>query len=222
VNFLLKQCGLRRLQKGRLQRIARAVFDEIDLQYLRDSHPCHSTRSRAEMYRFVQESCIGDDAIDYLEFGVFKGQSLREWVALNKHRDSRFFGFDSFEGLPEDWRAGQGKGHFDVGGVFPHVPDPRVEFVRGWFQETLPGFTGRFSGRNRLVVHIDADLYSSTMLALIYLGPFMSKGTLLMFDEFYDREHEFKAMMDWQRISHKAFRVVVEMDNYGKVCMELL
>jgi hypothetical protein len=37
------------------------------------------------------------------------------------------------------------------------------------------------------------------MLTLVYLTPFMSSGTLLFFDEFFDGEHEFKAMMDWQR-----------------------
>lgn len=50
----------------------------------------------------------------------------------------------------------------------------------------------------------------------------MSKGTLLTFDEFYDRENEFKALMDWQKIYKKNFRIVAEMGNYGKICAELV
>jgi hypothetical protein len=50
----------------------------------------------------------------------------------------------------------------------------------------------------------------------------MSKGTLLIFDEFYDREHEFKALQDWQRIYRKQFRIVAEMHNYGRICAELV
>ena len=87
---------------------------------------------------------LADDApIDYLEFGVFQGESMRHWVTLNQHPDSRFYGFDSFEGLPEDWKRFDGqmvKAHFDVKGSVPDIDDPRVSFVRGWFQETVDEF----------------------------------------------------------------------------------
>jgi len=213
---------LRKLQGGKLQKFIRAVLDEIDLQHVRDAYPCRSFHDRAEMYRYVQESCINGEAIDYLEFGVYQGESVRQWLSLNQHKDSRFFGFDSFEGLPEDWRPGQAKGHFDVEGAIPRIDDPRVSFVKGWFENTIPPFVRGFSNKNRLLVHIDADLYGSAMLALVHFGPFMTKGTLLIFDEFYDREHEFKALMDWQKIYRKHFRIVAEIENYGKICAELL
>ena len=60
------------------------------------------------------------------------------------------------------------------------------------------------------------------MLALLYIGPFMTSGTLLMFDEFSDREHEFKALIDWQKIYRISFRVVAQVQNYGKVCAQLV
>jgi hypothetical protein len=221
-NFFIKGCGLRKLQGSELQRSIRAVLDEIDLQHLRDAYSCRSFGDRAEMYRAVHESSIRGDAVDYLEFGVYQGDSMRQWVSLNEHKDSRFFGFDSFEGLPEDWRAGQGKGHFDVRGVMPQIDDPRVKFVKGWFDNTIPPFARDFSTKNRLLLHVDCDLYGSAMLALVHFAPFMSAGTLLIFDEFYDRENEFKAFMDWQRIYRKSFRIIAEMENYGKICAELL
>jgi len=221
-NFFLKSCRLRKLQGGKLQRFTRALLDEIQLQNVRDAYPCHSFGDRAEMYRSVHEIRINGGALDYLEFGVFQGDSMRQWTGLNKHKDSRFFGFDSFEGLPEDWRAGQGRGHFDVRGAIPRIDDQRVKFVKGWFESTIPLFVRDFSTKNRLVLHIDSDLYCSAMLALVHFAPFMSKGTLLIFDEFYDRENEFKALMDWQRIYKRSFRIIAEMGNYGRICAELL
>jgi O-methyltransferase len=221
-NFVLTNCGFRKLHATKLQTFARTVLDEIDLQYLRDTNPCPSFRERGEMYRYVHDSFIKAEAVDYLEFGVFQGESLRQWVDLNNHTGSRFFGFDSFEGLPENWRSGQAKGCFNVGGAVPRIADQRVNFIKGWFEDTIPPFARDFSAKNRLVLHLDADLYASTMLALLYLNPFMSKRTLLIFDEFYDRNHEFKALMDWQRIHRRKFRVVAQMGNYGKICVELL
>jgi len=218
----IKGCGLRKLHNSKPQKLVRTVLDEIDLQHLRDAHPCASFRDRSEMFRFVQESCLKAEALDYLEFGVFQGESIRNWASLNDHADSRFFGFDSFEGLPDDWRAGQGKGHFNVRGEMPQIDDPRVKFVKGWFENTIPPFVRDFATKNRLVLHIDSDLYGSAMLALVHFAPFMSKGTLLIFDEFYDRDNEFKALMDWQRIYKKNFRVIAQMGDYGKICAELL
>jgi len=221
-NFFIKSCELRKLHNGKVQKLVRAVLDEIDLQHIRDIYPCPSFRDRTEMYRWVHESCIRGEAVDYLEFGVFKGDSMRQWATVNKNRSSRFFGFDSFEGLPEDWRAGQAQGHFDVGGTVPCIDDPRVKFVKGWFEDTVPPFVRCFTTTSRLLLHFDADLYRSTILPLVHFAPFMVKGTLLVFDEFYDRDNEFKALMDWQRISKRDFRIVAEMENYGRICAELV
>lgn len=221
-NFLLKSCGLRRLHDGKLVRLARSVFDEIDLQYLRDTHPCPCFENRAQMYEFIQKSCVGDLPIDYLEFGVFRGESLRIWLNLNRNPESRFFGFDSFEGLPEGWRSGQPRGHFDLCGAPPDIQDSRVTFVKGWFENTVPAFARQLTRKNRLILHLDCDLYSSAMVTLLYLTPFMTSGTLLIFDEFYDRENEYKALMDWQKISRKNFRIVAQMANFGKICAELI
>jgi O-methyltransferase len=220
-DFVIKGCGLRKLQNGKVQKFLRAFLDEIDLQHVRDSYPCRSLTERAEMYRYMHETYVKDAPIDYLEFGVFQGESLRQWTGLNKHAESRFFGFDSFEGLPENWRPAQGQGHFHVGGAVPQIDDARVQFVKGWFEDTVPKFAQTFSNKNRLVLHLDADLYGSSMIPLVHFTRFMSQGTILIFDEFYDRDHEFKALQDWQKIFRKQFRIVAEMQNYARVCVEL-
>jgi O-methyltransferase len=219
--FLIHDCGLRKLHDSKLQKVFRSVLDEIDLQHLRDSEPCRSFANRLEMWRDVQKRFIIDAAIDYLEFGVFEGESIQWWTRLNTHKSSRFFGFDSFEGLPQGWHGKKGKGYFDVCGRLPQVEDPRIKFVKRWFENTLPIFIRDFSVKNVLVVHIDCDLYGGAMLALVHLAPFMTKGTILIFDEFFDRENEFKAFTDWQRIYRKNIRIVGEVENYAQICIQL-
>jgi O-methyltransferase len=221
-NFLIKDCRLRKLHDSKPQKLIRGVLDEIDIQHIRDTYPCPSFQERGAMYRSMHELHLNGGALDYLEFGVFQGESMRQWVDLNKRKESRFFGFDSFEGLPEEWRDGHGKGYFDVRGAVPQIDDPRVQFIKGWFENTVPPFARDYLPKNRMLLHIDCDLYASAMVALVYFAPFMSKGTLLIFDEFYDRENEFKALMDWQRIFKKRYRLVAEMQNYGKICAEIV
>jgi hypothetical protein len=166
--------------------------------------------TREEMYAYTQNTLIGDLPIDYLEFGVYKGDSIRNWAGLNRDPRSRFVGFDSFEGLPEDWKGHQvtmPKGSFDTGGTIPVVDDTRVGFVKGYFQNTLPGFLKGFTPENRLVLHCDADLYSSTLYMLTNLDRIITPGTLLIFDEFSLVLHEFKAFIEYTRSFQRRYRV---------------
>jgi len=221
-NALINGCGLWRLHDSLAQKLIRSVLDEIDVQHLKNTQPCPAFDDRQGMYEYLNANIVKAEAIEYLEFGVFRGESIRAWMSLNQNRDSRFYGFDSFEGLPETWREGQGPGHFHVGGIPPQVEDSRVQFIKGWFDDTVPPFFRTFSSRRRLVVHLDADLYSSTMVALTHLGPFLAAGSLLIFDEFYDRDHEFKAFRDFIRMSRKEYRIICQTEHYGKACIEVL
>ena len=92
--------------------------------------------------------------VSYLEFGVYKGESLRQWTGLLRDRQTRFFGFDSFEGLPENWVLSCGKGAFDVHGSLPTINDPRVTLHKGWFSDTLPGFIQEFTPEEQLILHL--------------------------------------------------------------------
>ncbi|MBM7516591.1 TylF/MycF/NovP-related O-methyltransferase [Nocardioides nitrophenolicus] len=156
---------------------------------------------REDMYDHVHAELIGDQPIDYLEFGVFEGSSLRHWAELNTHPDSRFYGFDSFEGLPEEWKRFDrkiDKAHFDVQGALPDIDDGRVTFVPGWFQESVDPFLDTFAPartpERQLVVHIDADLYSSTLYVLTRLDALLVPGTIVIFDEFSSVLNEFAAL----------------------------
>jgi hypothetical protein len=73
-----------------------------------------------------------------LEFGVFRGNSIN--YMSSKMKTTKFYGFDSFEGLQEDWLGNyMPKGFFNLKGELPKV-NKNVELIKGWFNETLPSF----------------------------------------------------------------------------------
>jgi len=124
---------------------------------------CPQFSRRRDLYDYLQRTFIGDRPIDYLEFGVFRGDTVRYWSEINKHEQSRFFGFDTFTGLPENWKqftGTMGKGAMDCGGAIPQIDDSRVQFIKGLYQDTLDQFLADFTPRSQLVIHDDSDLYS--------------------------------------------------------------
>lgn len=204
-----------------MQRTIRSFLNQVDLEYFRRRNPCLHFDDRQRMFDFVTHRLGPDECITVLEFGVYKGESMDMWSSMNSNAGSRFFGFDSFEGLPERWDDDREKGMFDRGGNPPEIRDSRVRFVKGWFHETVPTFASSFSCNSPLIVHLDADLYSSTLLALVYLNPLIKGGTLLVFDEFYDRDHEFRAFLDFIALFRKNYTVLGEVGNLAKVCIEI-
>ena len=85
----------------------------------------------------------------------------------------------------------------DAGGVTPRFNDPRVRLFKGWFHESLPSYLRGFKPHPTLILHLDADLYSSTIFVLRQMRPFLHTGVILIFDEFFDREHELKAFTEF-------------------------
>ena len=69
-----------------------------------------------------------------LEFGVYSGRTLK---IIAECHPNRTFGFDTFEGLPEDWREGFPSGTFSVENV-PEIQG--AVCIKGWFQDSLKGF----------------------------------------------------------------------------------
>lgn len=114
-----------------------------------------------------------------LEFGVATGTSGRiiaEYMPV--------IGFDSFNGLPEEWkREPTVLGTTFPAGTFACKPPllDNVRLVDGLFEDTLPGF--EFPNDVGLV-HLDADLYSSTKTIFDNIGANLSRGTILVFDEY--------------------------------------
>lgn len=161
--------------------------------------------SREQVFRIAAEE-IRDREVLYLEFGVYRGRSMRIWSGLLRNPKSKLQGFDSFEGLPESWDLSAEKGHFAMNGAIPVIDDPRVSFFKGWYSETLPRHV--LPTHEQLFVNFDADLYSSTKTVLDFLKPHISVGTYLYFDEFQAREHESKAFDEFLSETGWTFRAV--------------
>ena len=166
---------------------------------------------------------VSERKVLYLEFGVHRGRSMRWWSRALRHPESRLHGFDSFEGLPEDFDVAGGypKGRFSTGGVQPQIDDPRVEFFKGWFEDTLPSY--ELPDHDVLVITLDADLYSSTIVALNRLRDAIRPGTFVYFDDLSRPDHEPRAFDEFMRESGLRFRPVVadrSLNNAAFECVE--
>jgi hypothetical protein len=142
----------------------------------------------------------------YLEFGVYEGYSIRFFSERIRDPRSSFVGFDTFVGLPEAWLTYKA-GTFDVGGRVPDIRDNRVSFMAGLFQETLGRFLSTVGDNRRLIVHCDADLYSSTLFVLTQLAPLLD-GAVVVFDEFNALPHEFRALLDFSKAYRMSYRLL--------------
>ncbi len=119
----------------------------------------------------------------HLEFGVFTGGTIRYLAGLK--RNQHFDGFDSFEGLPEAWGGfNLAANAFSRGGKMPRVP-ANVSLHKGWFSATVPAWTAGHGGPIAFV-HIDCDLYSSTVEVLDGLRAQFQAGTVIVFDEYFN------------------------------------
>jgi hypothetical protein len=174
-------------------------------------------RSRHGLFDLMAAE-LGEKKVLYLEFGVWKGDSIRYWAGLLKNPRSMLHGFDSFEGLPEEFNIGVGKLAFSTHGVVPTVGDQRVEFFKGWFEETLAKYI--VPDHDVLVANLDADLYSSTSTVLRFLKRHIDVGAYLYFDEFNDRHHELKAFDEFLDETGMKFRVVGANQILSHVCFQ--
>jgi O-methyltransferase len=218
---------LRRLA-GRLYRRRIALLDRLNenVDFFATIPPSFASAERVaerrSLYRFVNDVALNHEPVDYLEFGVFEGDSIRQWLQVNSHPASQFVGFDTFRGLPEDWTNEKRAGTFDVHGKLPQLHDSRARLVPGLFQQTLPETLKGFRFTHRLVVHIDCDLYSAALFCLASLDPFMPAGTIVIFDEFYDVLHEFAAFRDYSAAFTRQWRGLAYTDGYTQVALCLL
>lgn len=168
---------------------------------------------RYPLYGKVVERERLTEPIDYLEFGVAAGHSFAWWMQQNRQQDSRFYGFDTFTGLPEDFALFK-KGTFDMAGETPAIDDSRGRFFKGLFQETLPEFLREFRSDRKLVLMLDADLYSSTLFVLGSLAPYLKQGDVVFFDELSVPTHEFKALFHFMEAWQIKFEFIGAASNY--------
>ena len=140
----------------------------------------------------------------FYEFGVWMGDSFRYLIDHFQHG----IGFDTFNGLPEDWH-GLPRGSYTSFGEVPNILGG--EFVVGEFKDTLPVF---FASRRPKagLMNFDADLYSSTITALTEASPVIDESTVLVFDEFIVNRNweqdEYRALEEFCRERGASYEVL--------------
>ena len=175
---------------------------------------------------------------DIAELGVFRGLGLMTWANLLEaycigDRTKVVWGFDNWKGFtgfePEDGKETK-VAHKVLGGFNPEpfyrelndaieiydsdrfVPwKKRVHLVNGNIEETVATFTKENPGVRFSLIHFDCDLYAPTKAALDALWPLVSRGGVVMFDEYgiHDWPGETKAVDEfleqYPRVKLKTF-----------------
>jgi O-methyltransferase len=136
---------------------------------------------------------------DFAEIGVWRGGAgilLRAIVRAFDDRRRKIWLADSFEGLPqpdaerypadqndEHWKAAElavpletVRRNFERYGLL----DDQDQFLKGWFRDTLPT-----APIKRLsLLHLDCDMYESTILALRSLYSLIIPGGYVIVDDY--------------------------------------
>lgn len=145
----------------------------------------------------------------YLEFGVFKGYSIN---LLSKYV-SKIYGFDSFEGLREDWKGWTDSAKtFDLDGTIPKV-NSNIFLIKGWVQDTLDEFLKKNESKINFV-HLDLDTYESTKYVLEKIKPRLEENSILIFNQFYN-------FPGWSSGEYKAFSETFDENEYDYIAFGL-
>lgn len=137
---------------------------------------------------------------DFVETGVWRGGCgilMRAVLAATGEHSRRIWLFDSFQGLPKpdpasfpddtDDRHWTFSGYLGVNREMVaanfdryELLDARVEFMQGWFRDTVPN-----AAVDRIaVLRLDGDMYESTWLVLTHLYPKLSTGGYVIIDDY--------------------------------------
>ena len=134
----------------------------------------------------------------YFEFGCHSGRTFSAAIRASRElgilENAKFYAFDSFEGLPQ---TTDHDGIFESGTFLTGIADFKkaVEkqanyklndenIVKGFYSESLtPELQAKMPKVG--VVHIDVDLYSSTVEVLAFIKPLLVNGSVIIFDDFF-------------------------------------
>ena len=182
----------------------RLPYSQDSASYVAENMPSAMKVPGKENHLKFALAGIGEGLV--LEFGVFKGQSINQIAAVIPDRE--IHGFDSFEGLPENWSGyNVTTAAFDQQGKLPNVKE-NVTLHKGWFNESLPPFLEEHPGPAAFI-HVDCDIYSSTKILLGELAGRIQAGTVIVFDEYHNYPVLARARVQGvQRVLRRARRRV--------------
>jgi hypothetical protein len=190
-----------------------------DELYEKILNPKNRCQTREQIWHLYLKEHNSNSA--FLEFGVWQGKSIN-YMALVRP-DCIFHGFDSFEGLPEDWKERHAKGTFATD--FSKLKFRSNIFIhKGMFHEKISDI---FETNEKVVgIHIDCDLGSSTDIVLNNLSKLIiEQKPLLLFDEMFNykgfEDHEFKSFLNWINKNELNFSIEATNLNQEQVLIKL-
>ena len=170
--------------------------------------------------KLALEKDPGGNKYSYLEFGVYKGNTINFFSAFV----SKIYGFDSFEGLKDEWLGTTGpKGLFNLNKKIPPLKKNVIP-IKGWVQDTLDDFLNKNKPKVNFL-HMDLDTYESSKFVLNKIKPYLIKDAVILFDELYNYAgwdvNEYKALQetfDESEYKYRAFegvgcQVVIQIVN---------
>ena len=144
----------------------------------------------------------------FLEFGVYKGDSINLFGKFLQQHNRQIYGFDSFDGLEEEWNMNDYNpiGRFSLNKKSPKVVK-NVNLITGKVQNTLEKFLEDKKDKKIIFAHMDMDTYTPSTYTLSKIKPFLCKGSVILFDEFY-------GFPNWQHHEYKAFTETFNENEY--------
>ena len=156
-----------------------------------------------------------------LEFGVATGRTLNHFARLLPGKT--VYGFDGFQGLPEDWTSRMRRGFFARDSL-PRVRN-NCHLVIGWFDQTLPKWI-KTNHQPVALLHVDCDLYSSTVTILNNLRHQIVSGTVIVFDEYINypgwQLDEFRAWQEYVKKHNIRYEYIGRVSRHQKVAVRVL
>lgn len=154
----------------------------------------------------------------FYEFGVSYGYSFQYLIQSYPYG----YGFDTFTGIPEKWYD-EKIGTYGTNNNIPTIENG--EFIVGEFKDSLPKFF-QYKRDVAGLIHLDADLYSSTITALKYSKDIIDNKTILIFDEFLINpnweEDEYKALNEFCSLYNKKYKVIAVSFRSKQVAVQLV
>jgi hypothetical protein len=136
-----------------------------------------------------------------LEFGVYKAGMIN--YQARKFPQLSFVGFDSFEGLQQQWSGMAPEKTFDLGGRLPKVRR-NVSLVKGWFSESGPRWKASNPASDvPLLIHVDCDTYAATVDVLELCSDYVEHGVVFHFDDYF-------GFPNWRTAGFKALKEIAE------------
>ena len=165
---------------------------------------------------------------DLMETGVWRGGAvifMRGYLAAYNMTDRTVWAADSFAGLPKP-AAPQDAGYDFSADVHPilaisleevqhlfakyNLLDEQVQFVKGWFHESLP----HLPVKQLALLRLDGDLYESTRGALVNLYQKVVPGGFVIIDDYGDFA-PCRAAVDEFRAEHDIAETIERIDWTG-------